>query len=148
MLKSRIKDDVVLALKAGEADRVEALRYLVSLIDKKELRLPPGKMGEVEEIGVLQKELCDKKESREIFLKAGRNDLVEKIDEEIAIVCQYLPKSLSSEELCRIIDEVAGEVGGEFGLVMKGVLAKVAGRADGKTVSEMVRAKLNGKSIG
>ncbi|MFA6518737.1 MAG: GatB/YqeY domain-containing protein [Candidatus Shapirobacteria bacterium] len=144
MLKDKIKIEVIRALKAGEANRVEALRYLVALIDKKELQLPPGKMGEIEEIGVLQKELRDKKESREMFLKAGRNDLVEKLDGEIAIVSEYLPKALSEVELEEIIDEVIGDKGKDFGVVMREVLVKVAGRAEGGVVAGKVRTKIGG----
>lgn len=144
MLKNKIKEEVVRALKAGESERVEALRYLVALIDKKELQLPPGKMGEIEEIGVLQKELRDKKESREMFLKAGRNDLVEKLDREIAVVSEYLPVALSEEELNKIIDEAVMAKGNEFGLVMREVLAKIAGRAEGGVVAAKVKAKIGG----
>jgi uncharacterized protein YqeY len=144
MLKNKIREEVVRALKAGESERVEALRYLIALIDKKELQLPLGKMGEKEEIGVLQKELKDKKEGRELFLKGGRNDLVEKLDREIAIVKEYLPQELSEEELDKIIDEVVVDKGGQFGLVMREVLAKVAGRVEGGVVAARVKAKIAG----
>lgn len=144
MLKDKIKVEIVRALKAGETERVEALRYLVALIDKKELQLPLGKMNEAEEIGVLQKELKDKQESREIFAKAGRNDLAEKAEREIKMVMEYLPEPLSEAELGRIIDEVVAEKGGDFGLVMREVLGKVGGRVGGGVVAGKVRARING----
>ena len=76
MLKDKLKLESVNALKAHDQKLVDVLRFLVSLIDKKELQLPAGKMTEADEIAVLRKELKNKEESREMFAKAGRGDLV------------------------------------------------------------------------
>ena len=91
MLKSKIKKDSVKALKKGESKKVGVLRFLLSLIDKKALKLPLGEMKEGEVLAVLQKELKNKRESKEVFKKATREDLVKEVEYEIEILKAYLP---------------------------------------------------------
>lgn len=141
-MKDKIKIDSVAALKNHDSVRVGVLRYLISLIDKKELQLPPGQMSEIEEIKVLTKELKDKEESREMFLKGNRNDLVKELDYEIAVVKEYLPQEMSEEELKKIVEQTIAEVGSNFGMIMKTVMVKTGGRVGGDRISAMVRKKL------
>lgn len=143
MLKDKLKLESVNALKSHEGHKVEVLRYLISLIDKKELLLPPGSMTEADEISAMQKELKNKEESREMFEKAGRTDLVKDLDYEIDILKEYLPKSISEEELGEIVSGTIDEVGTNFGMVMKNVVGKVAGRAGGDIISKVVKQKLS-----
>ena len=148
MLKDKIKSDSVIALKNHDPKRVEVLRYLVSLIDKKALQLPPEQMTEGEEVAVLRKEQKNKEESKEMFLKGGRKDLVEQMDYEIRVLKEYLPQEMGEEEVKQIIEEVlqgrSGEVGekANFGMVMGAVMKKVAGRVGGEVVSRLVRERL------
>ena len=143
MLKDILKKDSVEALKSGDKFRVEVLRFLISLIDKKEMTLPPGNMKEEDEVQVVKKELKNKEESVKMFEEAGRKDLYEPLFEEIKIVKEYLPEELSQEEVGRIVDEVMVELGEvDFGGAMREVMKKVAGRAGGEVVSKMVREKL------
>jgi uncharacterized protein len=141
-MKDKIKADSVVALKNHDSVRVGVLRYLISLIDKKELQLPPGRMSESEEVQVLRKELKDKEESREMFLKGNRDDLVKEIDYEIAVVKEYLPQEMSEEELEKVVDEAIVGAESNFGLIMKTVMTKTAGRVGGDKISAMVRKKL------
>ncbi|MFA5828284.1 MAG: GatB/YqeY domain-containing protein [Candidatus Shapirobacteria bacterium] len=141
MLRDKLKSDSVLALKNRDSARVDVLRFLISLIDKREMQLPPGGMTDKEEISVLRKELKNKQESREMFLKAGREDLVKQQDYEIEVVNEYLPQEMSESEVEKIVDEVVAEFGGNFGLVMKNVMIKVAGRAGGEMISKMVKER-------
>ena len=143
MLKEKLKIDSVSALKSHDSHKVEVLRYLISLIDKKELQLPPGAMTETDEISAMQKELKNKEESREMFEKAGRKELVQDLDYEIAILKEYLPKSISEEELGGIVSASIDEVGTNFGMVMKNVVSKVAGRVAGDIISKVVKQKLS-----
>lgn len=143
MLKNKLKQDSVIALKSRENRKVEVLRFLISLIDKKELQLPPETMTETDVVSVLQKELKNKEESREMFAKANRSDLVEELDYEIEILKEYLPKSISEEELGEIVSTVIDEVGVNFGMVMKNVVSKVAGRAGGEIISKVVKQKIS-----
>lgn len=143
MLKDRIKQESVEALKNHDQRLVDVLRFLISLIDKKELQLPAGKMVESDEIGVLRKELKNKEESREMFAKAGRDDLVEQMDYEIEIVKKYLPAELSREDIEKLVSEVVVEKGNNFGLVMKEVMVKLSGSVDGGVISEIVKARIS-----
>lgn len=143
MLREKLKNDSVAALKNHENRLVEVLRFLISLIDKKELQLPPGAMTDNEMISVLRKELKNKEESREMFLKAGRNDLVEQLDYEIEITKNYLPKEVEVEDLEKIVEEAIAEQGTNFGLVMKTVMSKVAGGASGDVISKIVKEKIS-----
>lgn len=143
MLKDKLKKDSVEALKSGDKFRVGVLRFLISLIDKKELSLPPGTMKKEDEIGVVKKELKNKEESVKMFREAGRKDLYEPLFAEIEIVKQYLPKEMSEEEVGKIVDEVVTDMGEvDFGTAMREVMRKVAGRAGGEVVSKLVREKL------
>ena len=142
MLKDKLKQESVVALKNHDQKLVDVLRFLVSLIDKKELQLPAGKITESDEMGVLRKELKNKEESREMFDKAGRSDLVEQMDYEIEIVKKYLPPELSQSDIEKIVDEVISEKGNNFGLIMKEVVSKTGGSVDGGIISGIVKQKL------
>ncbi|HEX8923137.1 MAG TPA: GatB/YqeY domain-containing protein [Patescibacteria group bacterium] len=144
MLLDKLKSDSVTALKNHDAKRVEVVRYLISLVNKREMQLPPGGLNEAEVISVLRKELKNKEESREMFAKAGRQELVDEVDYEIEVVKEYLPKELSEEELEKMVDEAIAESGSNFGMVMRSVMGKVQGRAGGDVISKMVNQKLKG----
>jgi len=142
-MKIKLKEDTVVAMKARDQARVDVLRFLISLIDKRELQLPPGQMTEAEEINVLRKELKNKEESRELFIKGNRDDLVKALDFEIAVVKEYLPMELSQEELEKIVVETITSTGKDFGAVMKIVMTKVAGRVGGEKIAPLVKQKLS-----
>lgn len=143
MWREQIKKEATEALKSGDKKRVEVLRFLVSLIDKRGLQLPPDALTEAEEINVLRKELRNKEEAREMFLKAGREDLVKEQDYEIEVVKTYLPKELDEEELKKIVEEVVTEKGKVFGMVMGETMKRVAGKASGELVSKIVKEALS-----
>ena len=143
MVKNKIKDDSVVALKNHDNAKVDVLRYLISLIDKREMQLPPGEMKENEEMKVLQKELKNKEEAKEMFLKGNRNDLVEQLEYEIKILKEYLPQAMSEEEIQKVIDEVFSEKGANFGLLMKEVMSKLNGRVGGEMISKLVKQKIS-----
>ena len=142
-MRDKIKADSVIALKNHDNIRVGILRYLLSLIDKKALQLPPGEMTEALEIGVLRKELKDKQEAREMFSKGNRDDLVKEVDVEIKVVSEYLPAEMTDEELEKIVEEAVAGAGGNFGAAMKAAMTKVNGRVDGGRISAMVKQKLS-----
>ncbi|MEI8068165.1 MAG: GatB/YqeY domain-containing protein [Candidatus Shapirobacteria bacterium] len=144
MLKDKLKQDSVVALKSRDNKRVGVLRFLISLIDKKEMQLPPGAMTEVEELGVLRKELKNKEESREMFLKANRDDLVTELDYEIVVVKEYLPQDVSEDKIEEIVLAVIAEKGDNFGLVMREVMARLGGAVGGDVISKIVKEKING----
>ena len=143
MVKNKIKEDSVLALKNHDNKKVEVLRYLISLIDKREMQLPVGEMKEDEEMRVLQKELKNKEESKEMFIKGNRNDLVEQLDNEIEILKEYLPKAMGEEEICELVNESIKNNGKNFGVVMKDIMSKLNGRVGGDVISKLVKQKIS-----
>ena len=142
-MKVKLQQDSVIALKEHNQALVDVLRYLIALIDKRELQLPPGSMNEGEELKVLLKELKNKEESRELFVRGNRDDLVMQLDYEIKVLKGYLPADMSQEELERIVDGAVAEVGKDFGAVMKVVMVKVAGRISGDKITPLVKKKLS-----
>lgn len=143
MLKDKLKINSTEALKNRDSKRVEVLRFLISLIDKKELQLPVGQMTEAEEVAVLRKELKNKEEAKEMFIKGNRSDLVDQMDYEIAVVKEYLPAEISIEKIEEIVLQMIEEKGNNFGLVMKETMIKLEGAVDGGVVSRIVKEKLD-----
>ena len=152
MLRNNIKLNADEALKLGDSKKVGALRYLLSIIDKKALTLPPDAFTEKEEIAVLQKELKNKQEARELFEKANRADLVEEQDYEIEILKKYLPVAMDSAQLEKIVDSVIEKLckdmikpypANMFGSIMREVGGVVAGRAEGSEIAKIVKIKLS-----
>lgn len=143
MIKDKLKIDSVEALKKHENTKVGVLRFLISLIDKKEMQLPVGQMTESDELVVLRKELKNKEESKEMFLKGNRNDLVEQLNYEIEVLKTYLPQAIEENQVIEVVEKIILDKGNNFGLVMKEVMAQLGGAVDGSLVSRIVREKLS-----
>lgn len=146
-LKSKIMDDVKAAMKSKEADRLSAIRFLQSAIKNKEIDLRPKEITDEDIMGVIKKSAKQRKDSIEQYEKAGRQDLADKEKFELSVIEQYLPEQMSEEQLSGIVDEVVAALNAssmkDMGAVMKGVQAKTAGAADGKMISQLVKAKLS-----
>lgn len=142
----KIKNDMVKAMKEQDKFRLAVIRMIKSSIDKERIDKKIEVTDEVV-IDVLAKELKTREESKLEFSKAGRTDLVESIDKEIAIVKEYLPEPLTDEEITEIIDNAMNEVGAstikDMGKVMKIITPQVKGRCDMKEVSNKIKAKLS-----
>ncbi len=117
------------------------MRLLLSAINYDRIN-KMHELSEAEELDVVKKEAKKRNDAIEMYTKAGETERANKEKEELSILQEFLPAALSLTELEGLVDQSIAEVGREFGLVMKSVLAKAAGRADGKQVSEVVRAKL------
>lgn len=142
MVRDKIKQASIEALKNSRPAEVGVLRYLISIIDKKELQLPPGGLTEAEEISVLRKELKNKEEAREMFLKASRDDLVKEQDYEIEVLKRYLPAEIDESEIASVVSAVIAEKGNNFGLVMGETMKRLGGRAGGEAVAKIVKQNL------
>ena len=140
-LKEQLLQDMKDAMKAKEAGKtaLSVIRMVRSAIRNTEI---DGKC-ELDDAGVgavIAKEMKQRKESLADFEKAGRADLVEQVKAEMAVLEKYMPKQLSEGEIRKIVtDIVAGNDGMKMGDVMKLVMPKVKGKADGKLVSQIVR---------
>ncbi len=142
MLKEDIQKQLKEAMKSRDEVRVRTLRMVISAIKNFEVE----KMGEAsdeEVIQIIQKEAKKRKEAIEEYEKAGREDLAKSEREELEILMGYLPKQMSEDEIRSMALEVIKEVGAsslkDLGKVMKVIMPRVKGRADGKVVNRIVR---------
>jgi uncharacterized protein len=135
-----VKSDLVVAMKAGEKERVGTLRLLLSELQK------AAKEGSDDELAVVRRERKRRAEAERAFRDGGREDLAEGEAAEAAIITVYLPAELDDAQLREIVTRAVARSGAQspsdLGKVMAIVMAEVAGRADGKRVSEQVRAAL------
>lgn len=141
-----INSDLVTAMKSGEKDRVTAIRSLKSAIKYQEIDKGDD-LSNDDVIAVLSSVAKKHRDSIEQYEKAGRDDLVSEEKSQLEIVLAYLPKQLGPDEIEKEVDGVISEVGAtgpsDIGMVMKGVMPKLKGRADGKLVKEIVIKRLS-----
>jgi len=136
----QVQDDVRQALKAGEKDRVHALRLIANELQK------AAKEDSADDVEVLQRERKRRLEAAAAYRDGGRADLAAGEEREAEIIASYLPEQLSDEELAAIVGDAVAETGAstprDMGKVMGVVMPKVKGRADGKRVSATVKERL------
>ena len=147
-LKDTITGDITAAMKAKDADRLSVLRMAkAALMNEANKKSADYQLSDDESAKVLQKLVSQRKDSIEQFEKAGRDEMAAKERAELVVLQEYLPQAASKEEIERAVAEAIAETGAstikEMGAVMKAAQAKLAGKsADGKLVSETVKAKL------
>lgn len=145
-LEKQIDKDYIEAMKAKDAARSSALSYLRAMLKQVKVDQRLEVLDDAGVTAVLKKQIKQRQDSIEQFEKGGRMDLADKEKNEITIMKAYMPVEMSPEELKGLIDESVRESGAasvkDMGLVMKIVRDKVAGRADGKLVSDLVRERL------
>ncbi|MDF1499169.1 MAG: GatB/YqeY domain-containing protein [Anaerolineales bacterium] len=146
LTKEQIENDLKDAMRAGDDVRKRTLRMVLSTIKLAEVdrqeELEGGAL-----LGIIQKEVKSRQETIEEAQQIGRDSLVESTQAEIEILEAYLPEALDEQELDNIVSETISETGAsgpqDMGRVMKAIMPKVQGRADGKTVSTLVQRKLS-----
>lgn len=164
MLKQKIQSDVTSALKRGNKEIAEVLRFAVSSINNKEKEkrykiakeTPDSKEEELnkkseltddEVVSVLSAEIKKRRDAIVLYEKGSRRELAEKEKREMEILQKYMPEQLSPEELKKIAEESVAKTGAreikDIGKVMADLLPKIKGKADGKEVSEIVRKILS-----
>ena len=138
----QVQDDVKDALKAGERERVHALRLIASELQK------AAKDNGGDDVEVLQRERKRRLEAAEAYRDAGRDELAAAEEREAELIVGYLPQQLGDDELDALVGDAVAASGAsspkEMGKVMALVMPKVKGRADGKRVSSLVKEKLTG----
>jgi len=148
-IKDKITQDMKKALAAKDKVKLSVIRLLISEIRYKEIE-KGSELSDDEIISVLSSSVKRHKDSIEQFEKGGREDLIAQEKVELEIIWEYMPKQLEEDELSQIVDEAIKEtdVSGPSGLgkVMKIVMPKVKGRADGKSVNELALSKLKSMS--
>ena len=144
-LQQRIEQALKEAIREKSENGRNAIRLLLTAMKVKEKELTRA-LGEMEIQQVISSQIKQRRDAVEQYLRADRKDLAKIEEDELAILQAFLPESLSPEALSRLVDEAVAEVGAlsvkEMGKVMKVLMPKVAGRADGKQVNELVRSKL------
>jgi hypothetical protein len=144
-LRDQLESGLKEAMKSGDRVAVSAIRLSLSEIKNAAIdKRRPLEDNEV--VNILRSGLKKRQESIEMFTKGGRQDLVEKETAELKVIERFLPAGLSAAELEALVDAAIAESGAasmkDIGKVMKAVLPKVAGRADGAEINKLVRAKL------
>lgn len=146
MLKDRIYQDIVAAMKAKDKDKLSVLRMLKGSLQLENINKGKELTDDVV-IDVISREIKQRKESIAEFTKGGREDLANETVKEIEILKAYLPEQLSEEEIEKIIDQVFASVAPtsakDMGKVMKEVTPLVKGKADMSHVSALIKERLN-----
>jgi uncharacterized protein YqeY len=144
-LITQLKDEVKSAVLARDGDRRDALRLILSSLEsaEKDLQRP---LSVDEELQVLQRERKKRLEAAEAYRGAGRDEQADGEEYELEILEEFMPEPLSEDEVEHIVDDAIAENGAtslrDLGRVMADVMPQIAGRADGSTVSQIVREKL------
>ncbi len=147
-LIDKISESIIHAMKNKDNDQLESLRAIKSaLLLAKTQKNSNGEIGEVEEIKILQKLVKQRKESADIYTNQKRPELANIELSQAKIIERFLPKQIDADELEKIIIKIINETGAEsmkdMGKVMGIASNKLSGKADGKTISNIVRSKLS-----
>ena len=144
-MRNQILEDLKTAMKNQDKERLSVIRMVKGAIQMSELN-KKHELSDEEVIDVISKEIKSRKDSINEFKKGGREDLIEKTQNEIAILSEYLPRQLTKEELNEIIDKIFDEVKPEsskdMGKIMKELKPQVNGKADMGLVSKIVKEKI------
>ena len=148
-ISERLEQDLKEAMRARQPDRLSVLRMLKSALMNAAIEAgggPQGNLDDASATAVIRKQVKQRQDSVESFRKGGREDQATKEQAEIELLNTYLPQSLDAAALGALIDEAIRETGAttkaQMGAVMKALAPKVAGRADGKTLSQEVQKRL------
>jgi len=143
--KNRLEEEMHKAAKAQNKARLSALRLIKNIVHNREIDAH-RELEEAEVLQALASMIKQRRESIEQFAKGGRADLVSKEEAEIAVIEEFMPQQLSAAEVAYEIEQAIGAVGAlgpkDMGKVMKLLAPRLAGKADTRAVSEMVKAKL------
>ena len=145
-LSVKIDEEIKLSMKAKDMDKLSTLRMLKSAITNDAINKKKNDLEDAEIMDVIQKQVKQRKESIESFKTAGRTELAQKEERELAVLQSYLPKQLTETEIKSIIQKAMASTGAkskaDMGKVMKAVTPETKGRADGKLVSDLVQSML------
>lgn len=144
-LRERLQTEMKQAMKSRETLRLSAIRMVLSAVKNRDIE-QRRELNDQEITDTIATLCKQRRESIKLFKEAGRQELVDKEEAELALLLEYLPQQLTREELeslvVKAIAETSSSGGKDMGKVMKHLLPSVAGRADGKLVSEVVKEKL------
>ena len=146
-LQQKVMEDIKAAMRAKDAVALEALRAIKSAILLAQTESSSKDLSEKDELKILQKLVKQRRDSAQIFTEQNRADLAEPELNQAKIIEKFLPEQLSEEEITAIVKQVISATGAasmsDMGKVMGAANAKIAGRADGKTISTIVKRELS-----
>lgn len=146
-IREQLMADIKSAMIAKDSVKLNTLRFLNAAIKNKEIDSRPTPITSDDIMGVIKKLVKQRKESIEQFATAGRTDLVEQETAELKILEAYTPAQMTKEQIEILVSEVISSIGAktikDMGTVMKAAMAKSAGQADGKLLSEIIKSKLS-----
>ena len=146
-LEEKIAQDLVTAMKAKDEVALRGIRAIKAVIQLAKTDGSGQAIDEAREVQMLQKLVKTRQESQEIFEKNGREELAQKEREEIAVIKRYLPAMLEGEELETVLRQIVADTGAtsskDMGKVMGAANKQLAGKADGRAISEIVKRLLN-----
>ncbi|WP_050180926.1 GatB/YqeY domain-containing protein [Domibacillus robiginosus] len=146
-LLGRLNDEMKQAMKNKEKEKLTVIRMLKAALQNESIKAGGRDLTEEEELTVLSREVKQRKDSLHEFEKAGREDLVAKIQTELTYVNEYMPEQLSEEEVSAIVDKTIADTGAsaksDMGKVMAALMPQVKGKADGSLVNRLVQEKLS-----
>jgi uncharacterized protein YqeY len=147
-LKEKLVTEMRKALKEGNKTRLSTIRLIQDAVKKKEIDQGRQELDDDGVIKVISTMVRKGEDAVEQFKKGGREDLVDEENRQLDVLRSFLPQPLSVDEIQSLIDEAVQEAKAvdlrDLGKVMKVLMPKISGRADGKTVNEMVRERLSG----
>ncbi len=145
-LKQKLSDDLKQAMRSGDALKRSTIRMLMAAINNAEIARQ-AKLEDSDILGVIAREVRQRRESIEAFKQGNRQDLVDKEEAEMAILQGYLPQQLTRDEIAEAVRKVIAEVEatgpGDKGKVMPRLMAQLKGRADGREINEVVSELLS-----
>jgi uncharacterized protein len=148
-LQERVDSDLKEAMRAKDTTKLGVLRMLKSALTYAAIAKSgaEGRLSDADAAQVIRKQVKERQDSIESFKRGGRAELADKEREELLILNAYLPQAMSADDLAKVVRETIADVGttskAQMGAVMKALQTKVAGRADGKTLSAEVRRQLS-----
>jgi len=146
-LQQKVMEDMKAAMRAKDAVALEALRAIKSAILLAQTETSSKDLCEKDELKILQKLVKQRRDSAQIFTEQNRTDLAEPELNQAKIIEKFLPEQMSEEEITAIVKQVISDTGAasmsDMGKVMGAANAKIAGRADGKTISTIVKRELS-----
>lgn len=145
-LYEKLYSDMQDALKRKDAVKLSTLRMLIAAVRSRELEKKAKSLEDADIIQIIQKQIKQRKDSTEQFIKGSRQDLADKERLEMKVLESYMPEQLGLEDLSKVVDEAIREAGAQSkkdsGKVIKSVMEKVRGRADGRAVNQLVSERL------
>jgi len=144
----RVQAELHAAMRAGDRTRVDALRLMLSALQKAEKDGPAGAFSDADAEAVLRRERKQRLEAAEAYRAAGHADRAEKEEADVPVIDEFLPRAMTEAELEALVEAAVAETGAtsmkEMGRVMGLVTQRGGGRVDGRAASALVRARLGG----